>query len=305
MLRSPDLAGTAVLINEFGEVGIDHLLVERLDEETVLLASGCLCCAVRGDLVRALTNLATRDGLKRVVIETSGLADPVPVLQTLISERSVARAYALDGMIAVIDAVNGATNLDREPQAARQAALADILVLAKTDLAAPENVTPLAARLTRLNPMARQIIAVRGAVAPAWMLGNAEARDAARDWGRLAGLEAHQSHDAGVSSFCLTWEKPLHWQGFGMCLEMLIAARGASLLRVKGILDLEGQPRPVAIHGVQHIFHEPQLLQAWPADEPRRSRLVFITRDLDRAIVAEAFAAFEQASGAPASGEPR
>lgn len=314
LLRAPELAGAAVLINEFGEVGIDHLLVERLDEETVLLASGCLCCSVRGDLVRALTRLAPRAAageVRRVVIETTGLADPAPVLQTLMADLALVRSYALDGVVTVVDALNADSALATQPEAVRQVAIADRLVLAKTDLAAPGTVAALSARLRRLNPAAPLIVAVRGAVEPAALLGCGPFDPAERNaavW-RVAGEpEAPSSpdasrHDARISAFCLSWDKPLPWQGVGMCLQMLIATRGESLLRVKGILDLAGQARPVAIHGVGHVFHDPELLPAWPEGEARRSRLVFITRDLDRATVTGAFAAFTEASdGTEASG---
>jgi G3E family GTPase len=311
LLQRSELAGTAVLINEFGAVGLDHLLVEKLDEDTVLLNAGCLCCTVRGDLVRALRGLEPRiaaGDVRRVMIETTGLADPAPILHTLMGETV---RYRLDGVVTVVDAVNAAAQMDAEPEAVRQVAVADRLVLTKTDLATPAQVATLTARLRRLNPAAPLLRALHGEVDPAALL-DCGLFDAAgkitdvKDWldaeaFAAAGHPDHHHHDvnrhdARIQAFCLTWDKPLHWQGVGMCLEMLIGTRGENLLRVKGILNLVGQDRPVVIHGVQHLFHEPVLLAAWPAGDDRRSRLVFITRDLDRDTVAEGFNAFERAA---------
>jgi G3E family GTPase len=308
LLRRPELAGTAVLVNEFGEIGLDHLLVERLDDTTVLLNAGCLCCTVRGDLSRVLHGLQPRVAageVRRVVIETTGLADPAPILHTLMGDATLALRTRLDGVATVVDAVNAAAQLDAQPEAVRQVAVADRLVLSKTDLAGSGSAASLTARLRRLNPAAPLLIALRGEVDPAALL-NCGLFDAAekiadvRAWLDAEAFVPHHHdvnrHDAGIRTFCLTWDRPLHWQGIGMCLEMLIATRGENLLRVKGILNLAGQDRPVAIHGVQHLFHEPMLLAAWPPGDDRRSRLVFVTRDLDRETVAEGLRAFEQAA---------
>jgi len=314
LLRRPELAGTAVLINEFGAIGLDHLLVETLDEDTVLLNAGCLCCTVRGDLARALRRLEPRiaaGGLRRVMIETTGLADPAPILHTLMGEAALAVRYRLDGVVTVVDAVNAGSQLDAQPEAVRQVAVADRLVLSKTDLAGPAAVAALTARLRRLNPAAPLLTARHGEVDPAALLEcglfDADGKTAdVRAWLDAEAFATHDNdghhhhdvnrHDARIHAFCLTWDLPLHWQGVGMCLEMLIGTRGENLLRVKGILNLAGQDRPVAIHGVQHLFHEPVLLPAWPPGDDRRSRLVFITRDLDRATVAEGLRAFEEAA---------
>jgi G3E family GTPase len=211
--------------------------------------------------------------------------------------------------VTVVDAVNASSQMDAQPEAVRQVAVADRLVLAKTDLADPETVATLTERLRRLNPAAPVLTAVRGEVDPAALLecGLFDAGGKIADVAAWLNAEAFAAqdhhhhhdvnrHDAAIQAFCLTWDEPLHWQGIGTCLEMLIATRGESLLRVKGLLNLVGQDRPVAIHGVQHLFHEPVLLAAWPAGDDRRSRLVFITRDLDRTTVAEGLRAFEQAA---------
>ena len=312
LLRQPALAGTAVLINEFGEIGLDHLLVERLDENTVLLNAGCLCCTVRGDLSRALADLLPRVAageVRRAAIETTGLADPAPILATLMSDPTAARAYRLDGIVTVVDAVNGMAQLDAQPEAVRQAAVADRIVLSKTDLADPPE---LRERLRRLNPGAPLLVAVQGAVDAASLLhaGLFDPETKIPDVRGWLDAEAYADtdhghhhhdrnrHDARIAAFCLTFDRPLHWQGVATWLDMLVATRGESLLRIKGILNVVGQDRPVTIHGVQHLFHPPALLSAWPEGDPRTSRIVFITRDLPRDVIEEGLRAFNDAAAA-------
>ncbi len=311
LVRRPELAGTAVLVNEFGEIGLDHILMDKIDDTTALLPSGCLCCAVLGDLSRALRDLLPRvqsGEVRRVVVETTGLADPAPIVQTLMSDVSVAFRFRLDGIVTVVDAVHAMSQLDAHAEAVRQVAMADRIVLSKTDLAT--DTTALRARLRALNPGAPVLVADHGAIDPAAIL-DAGLFDATgkigdvRKWldeaafaAAPAGTRDPNRHDAHIQSFCLTYDEPLHWQGIGTCLEMLVGTRGESLLRVKGILNLVGQSRPVAIHGVQHMFHEPLLLEKWPDGDPRTSRIVFITRDLDRATVEAGLAAFEAAARA-------
>ncbi|HYF07466.1 MAG TPA: GTP-binding protein [Acetobacteraceae bacterium] len=330
LLKHPAMADTAVLINEFGEIGLDHLLVERLDEDTVLLNAGCLCCTVRGDLVRALRELAVKAeggrAIRRVVIETTGLADPAPILMTLMSDPVAQRAYRLDGVVALVDAVNGAATLGAQPEAVKQAAVADRLVLTKTDLAAPEAVAALEARLRRLNPGAPLLRATHGEIAPEALLEAGPFDPAAktadvRRWLDEEAFAAHghdghhqhnhahdhaphdpNRHDARIHAFCLTLDEPLHWEAIANWIEMLILTRGDSILRVKGLLNMVGQDRPVVLHGVQHVFHPPIRLPAWPEGDDRRSRLVFIVRDLSRETVERGLAAFQQAAAEGARG---
>ncbi len=302
LLPKPAMAGTAVLVNEFGEIGIDHLLVEKLDDTTMLLPSGCLCCSVRGDMARALRDLVPRiqaGEVRRVMVETTGLADPAPVVQTLLSDVMLARHFRMDGIVTVVDAIHGLASLDAHEEAVRQVAMADRIVLTKTDLApAP---AALLARIAALNPGAPMIHGDRGTIDPDAIL-ECGLFDAAgkiadvRRWLDDAAWGRGGAHDGSIHSFCLTFDKPLHWSGIGMCLEMLIGTRGENLLRVKGILNLVGQDRPVAIHGVQHMFHEPVLLPAWPPGDPRTSRIVFITKDLSRDTVEQGLLAFERAA---------
>ncbi len=325
LLRDPALADTAVLINEFGEVGLDHLLVETLRGEVVLLNAGCPCCTVRGDLVTRLRSLFLRRArgelpvFRRIVVETTGLADPALILHTFTADPLVLARCRLDSVVTVVDAVNGDATLDAQPEAVKQAAVADRLVLAKLDLASPASTAVLGERLRRLNPGAPQIPAEYGRVDAKLLLDigpfQPDAKiDVVRQWLNAeafapvtqdghhhhhhGGHDPHDRnrHDARIHAFCLTFARPLQWQGIGTFLEMLIATRGESLLRIKGLLNLAGQDRPLVIHGVQHVFHEPLLLRGWPPGDDRHSRIVFITRDLDRHVVEDGIAAFERAA---------
>jgi G3E family GTPase len=309
LLRQPELAGTAVLVNEFGEIGLDHLLVEKLDDTTVLLNAGCLCCTVRGDLTRVLREMlprARRDEISRIVIETTGLADPVPILATLMTDPVAASAYRLDGIVTVVDAVNGATHLDTQEEAVRQVAVADRIVISKTDLA---DAAALRDRLGGLNPGAPVAEAAHGVIDPGFILHAGLFNPAAKSpdvagWLHAAAYDhphhhPHHDpnrHDARIGAFCITLDDPLDWPALAMWLEMLVASRGENLLRVKGILNLKGQDRPVAIHAVRHLMHPPAKLAAWPDGDPRTSRMVFITRDLPRAVIEDGLRAFQAAS---------
>jgi G3E family GTPase len=299
LLQRPEMAGAAVIINEFGEIGLDHLLIATPSENTVLLSSGCLCCTVRGDLVETLADLyrKRRDGaipgFDRVLVETTGLADPVPILQTLITDPELAPLFALDSVVTLVDAVNGAQQLDAHPESVKQIAVADRLLLTKTDLATTEMLEPLRERLARVNPGAHRVTSVQGAVEPHHLFGAGLDRDDAdvvRRWlgeAQFVKIENHSRHhahdvnrhDDRIRAFCVYHEAPVSAAGLEMWLNMLAALRGTRLLRVKGLLNVAGMP--VAIHAVQTLIHEPITLARWP-DEDRRSRLVFITRDMTR-----------------------
>jgi G3E family GTPase len=313
LLRRPELARSAVLVNEFGEVGLDHLLMERLDDTTVLLNAGCLCCTVRGDLVRVLREMlprARRDEISRIIIETTGLADPIPILTTLMSDPVAASAYRLDGIVTVVDAVHGAAHLEIQEEAVRQVAVADRIIISKSDLGETK---ALRAQLHRLNPGAPLAEAAFGAVDPAFIL-HAGLFDPAKKIPDVAAwlnaeafaeaAEHHYHHDPNrhdgrISAFCVELDQPLDWPAVAMWLEVLVASRGANLLRVKGILNLRDHDRPVAIHAVRHLMHPPVKLSGWPPDDPRTSRIVFITRDLPRAVIEDGLQAFLTASAAP------
>jgi len=327
LLRDPAFSETAVVINEFGEIGLDHMLVESAREDMVLLASGCLCCTISGDLVATLRRLHQRRAAKelplfrRVVVETTGLADPAPILHTLMQDPMLAEVYRLDGVIATVDAVNGMDQLDRQMESLKQAAVADRLVLTKCDLAPDTKM--LEERLHSLNPGAPILKAVSGQLDPhalfdaglynpasksldvrRWLKEEAytpaadDHHDHHADDGHHSGLDRNR-HDDHIRAFCVTRSSPLDWDRFADWVEMMISLHGANLLRIKGVLNVAGADGPIAIHGVQHLFHPPVELKAWP-DADRRSRLVFITRDIDGDTMARSLAAFLGEDARPA-----
>jgi G3E family GTPase len=277
-----------VIVNELGEVGIDHHLLRRVDERTVLLDSGCLCCSLRDDLATELRDLLGRrdrgeiPAFRRVVVETTGLADPGPIVYTLLSEPVVRHHYRLETVVATVDAQHGL----REPESVRQAAAADTLVVTKTDVVPAVS---LAGRLAELNPAARVLEVSFGEVDPELLL-----RGGDHDLPEVA-VEPHD-HD-GVAALSLVLDEALDWTAFGIWLTMLLQARGQDILRVKGLLDVGG-PRPVLLNGVQHVVHPPLHLDAWP-DDDHRTRIVFIGRGLDRAALTESLRAFSRAATCP------
>jgi G3E family GTPase len=313
-----------VLINEVGEIALDHLFVEVLDESLLLLSSGCLCCAVRGDLLDSLERLAylrERGGtpqFRRAIIETTGLADPAPLLHLVMANPYLVQRYRLDGIVTVVDAINGAATLDAHEEAVKQAAMADRIVLAKSDLAmgadAAERLAALRARLKRLNPAAHILDAAKGEATPAALL-NAGLYDPAQkipDVARwlaeeavaAAGAPAGGSpsrHDDRIKVFSLASEAAIPLSVLDGFLELLRATHGEKLLRLKGIVRIAEEPdQPVVLHAVQHVLHPPARLPAWP-DEDRRSRLVCVTRDLEPSVVRRLFDAF---LGVPAPDTP-
>ena len=313
LLGEPGLENTAVIINEFGEVGLDHLLVEKSGEGIVELQGGCLCCTIRGDLVTTLEDLlARRDAgtlppFERIVIETTGLADPAPILHTVMHHPWLLHRLRLESVVTVIDAATGLQTLDTHPESVKQAAVADRLVLTKTDLAEGQAAQKaLVARLKSLNPGARILDAAEGE-AVASRLFDAGLYDPATktvDVGKWlaadaygpAGNHAHDHdpnrHDDHIAAFCLTHDAPISLEGLEMFLDLLRARFGAGLLRLKGIVELVDQPEyPLVLHGVQHIFHPPVRLPSWP-DGRRQTRIVCILRDADPEAVAALFRAF-------------
>jgi G3E family GTPase len=316
LLTDPALADTAVLINEFGEVGLDHLFVRPISEGVVLLASGCVCCTIRGDLVSALEELLRgRDNgrvppFSRVVLETTGLADPIPILQTLIGHPYLVLRLRLDGIVTVVDAVNGAATLDAHDEAVRQVAVADRLVLGKTDLATPEATAALVARLKALAPGAR-LLEPAGA-SPAALFGAGPFDPATRlpqvrVWLADETVAAHvhdPRDDTGIKAFTLSTEAAIRSPTLDMFLDLLRGMHGPRLLRFKGIIRLAENPaQPLVLHGVQHVLHPPLLLDGWP-DDDHRSRLVIIAKDVDPAEVTRLFEAFLAAPVLPPDATP-
>lgn len=305
LLAHPGLAQAAVLINEFGAVGLDHLLVKHVAEDIVMLNSGCLCCTVRGDMVDALRDLFLKrvkgevPEFDRVIIETTGLADPTPIIHTLMTDPLLASRYRLDGIVTTVDSVNGAATLNNHEEAVKQAAVADRLILTKTDIADYDKVEDLHARLRQLNPGAPIIRAHDGQIDPAAILdaGLFNDRDKIPDVRKWLNAEAYADshahdhhhhdvnrHDDRVAAFVFTTEKPVSWPALSFALELLISNKGENILRIKGIVNVNGRDKPLAIHGVQHVFHPPAQLDAWP-DDDHRTRIVFITRDFGREAI--------------------
>ncbi|MCY6383527.1 CobW family GTP-binding protein [Hoeflea prorocentri] len=312
LLKDPDLRDTAVIINEFGDVGIDHLLVEQSSDGVIELSDGCLCCTVRGELVDTLADLVDRlhtgriKALGRVIVETTGLADPAPVLHAIMGHPVLVQNYRLDGVITAVDAVNGDATLNAHEEAVKQVAVADRIVLTKTDLidpASPE-FARFTSRLMHLNPGAPQLSS-NDDEAKAVALFDCGLYDPATktaDVSRWLRDEAYRHdhdhvhdvnrHDARIRAFTLTEDKPIEPDALEMFVDLLRSSQSDKLLRMKGIVGLADDPdRPVVLHGVQSIFHPPVRLAGWP-DDDRRTRLVVITRDLEEAFVARLFAAF-------------
>jgi G3E family GTPase len=289
-LSSPEGQGTAVIVNEYGAVGIDDALVRDSADETVLLGNGCVCCITRTDLQAALRRLVfdrergTVPPFGRVVIETSGLADPGPILQTFSTDRALGGEFHIDVVLTVVDAVTGDASLDGAAEARKQVILADRLVISKTDLADAATVERLTQRLQQLNPRASIEIAVSGALDPQRVVEPMT--------GERSGFVAEAAHSDGVTSFVIEHDKPIEWLSFARAMETLIAVRGADLLRVKGILDVAGCRGPVVVQYVQHLAHPPVELETWP-DKNRNGRIVFITRNIPQQSIRDLFAAVQ------------
>ncbi len=309
LLGHPEMDETAVIVNEFGEIGLDHLLVEKVDEDTLLLNSGCLCCSVRGDLVDGMRKLFKQrvrrqvPPFTRLVIETTGLADPAPILQTLMTDPLLVSRFRLDGVITTVDAVNGGDALARQPESRKQVAVADRLLLTKLDIADGQALAALRAELSALNPAAPIHEVAHGEIAPNRLFNAGLYNPESKSLDVQAWLKAEAYHDPhghahdvnrhgeSIRAFCLTYERPLNWDRLNAWIEMLITLYGGGILRIKGILNVAEFDRPLVIHGVQHVFHPPVQLEAWP-DADRRSRLVFITRDLDPEMFEHTLKAF-------------
>jgi G3E family GTPase len=286
LLEKPEGANSAVVVNEYGEIGIDHALLRSSSDAVVLLGNGCLCCNVRSDLQESLRALfADRlrgavPSFERVIIETSGLADPGPVLQTFATDRGLGREFHLQALIAVVDAMTGLGNLERMPEARSQVALADRIVVTKSDLAGNEATERLIRQIGALNPGPLRL-AAGGVIDPAFLFD--EPPPGPRDiWPGVV------RHTHGLETFALQFEAPLSWPAFDQAMAVLMALRGPDLLRVKGLVAVEGCRGPVVVHYVQHVAHPPVELEEWP-DEDRRSRLVFITRGLSQSAVTQLF----------------
>jgi G3E family GTPase len=317
ILRDPSMAGAAVLINEVGAVGLDHLLVEQVSEDITLLESGCLCCTVRGDLVRSLRDLFMRrlrreiGGLDRVVIETTGLADPAPVIHTLLRDFFLAERFQLEGVVATVDVRHVHWQLAQHPEAVKQVAMADRVVLTKCDLADSLMIAEAEERVATLNPATELWQAEPGKLPPGLLEGmslyapEGKTPDVMRWLGETAireqqALQARQGvfapalvplHDSAISTYVLVFDAPFAWGDFSRALDTLQSVVGTQILRVKGLLAVQGEDTPRVIHAVQHERYPDTYLPAWP-DADHRSKLVFIVNDLPRSVLDKAFSAF-------------
>ena len=304
LLKRPDMNRVAVIVNEFGEQSIDHDLVQVSSEQMMLLNNGCLCCVLRGDLQETLRDLFVkrRTGeiidFDRVVVETTGLADPAPVMQTLMTDTMLQSQYRLDCVVTLVDAVNGPGQLDTMQEAVKQSALADRLVVTRADLADEAAVSELETRLRELNPQAPMKRAVNGEIDLPFLInvGLTNSRSRLEEVERWMGAEVPDEHghvhrhDSAVTSFSLRYDKPFTWSAFSQCMEVLTALRGPDMLRVKGLVNVEGHHGPLIVQGVQHLFHPPIELADWPGED-RATRLVFITRGIERGTVENLFSA--------------
>ncbi len=327
VLHDPRMDKAAVIVNEFGEVGLDHELMVAGSEDMVLLNSGCLCCTVRGDLVNTLRDmmmLRLREDVPsfdRVLIETTGLADPAPILHTLMSDELVTNYFRLDGVITTVDAANGTDTLDKQFESVKQVAVADRLLLTKTDLADEAGRETLEARLIAANPAAPRITVMNGDVDPAqlfnaglfdpktktadvagWLRDEAYAVEHDHEHGHDHDHDHDHAHDHGhdvnrhddqISSFCVTYEKPLRLDALEQWFDTIMMLKGPDLLRIKGIVNVAEMDRPVVVHGVQHVFHPPAVLDAWPSED-RRTRIVFITRNVERKVIEDTLTWFSE-----------
>ena len=329
LIQQRPLSRTLVLINEFGEIGLDHDLVTHSKDDAVIeMSSGCSCCTIRGDLARTLREAPGRFArggklwFDRVVIETTGLADPAPILHTLMNDPAVARRYRLDGVVTTVDAVNGDDTLDRHIESVKQAAVADRLLITKTDLADKDVLHRLQDRLRGLNPAAPQIISECGFVDPTslfdaglydpktktldvqrWLRAEAYGEPRDHDHGTAGHGYTHHHydvnrHDAHIKAVCLMIDEPIHSDALDLWLQALLRLRGADLLRIKGIMNIVDLDGPVVIHGVQHILQPAVMLKEWPSED-RRSRVVFITRDIDEAVLRDTLRVFTGARAEP------
>ena len=304
LLKDPELTRTAVIVNEFGEIGLDHLMLEPLDGETVVMAAGCLCCTIRDDLAATLVSLHHRRGSgaipphDRIIIETTGLADPAPITQLLLMHRDVVEHHHLAGLVSTLDGHLGLAQLDDTPDCVKQIAMADVVVLSKTDMEGVDT-EALVARVESLNPVVAIVLAGDADSSIITAPGGSASMDASVLAAPLNHRHGHHHHDinrhdAGIQAVPLVIDKPQDWMSLSMWLSFIISTHGAHLLRLKGVINVAGAPGPIIINGVRHIFHEPVHLPVWP-DQDRRTRLVFILKDLDPTVILDSWREFEAA----------
>ena len=307
ILKKKEMQKTAVIINEFGEIGLDHALIEHTDENIVELQSGCICCTIQGDLNKTLIDLFDKmmngkvSSFNRVLIETTGLANPVPIIHTLMSSIELIRIYSLDGVITVVDSVNGEKTLDLHEESLKQLALAEKIILSKTDIIDKDEIKSLIYRIKEINPVSQIIFSKFGNIPleEIFGLGAYDPYKKSADVKKWLAAEKYKDkkhhhhhdvnrHNENIRAFSMMSENPVNMIAFSFFRDMITAALGANLLRMKGIINIAGEERPAVIHGVQHIFHPVQWLETWP-DNDRRTKLVFITQNIKKEQIEDFF----------------
>ena len=307
ILKKKEMQKTAVIINEFGEIGLDHALIEHTDENIVELQSGCICCTIQGDLNKTLIDLFEKmmngkvSSFNRILIETTGLANPVPIIHTLMSSIELIRIYSLDGVITVVDSVNGEKTLDLHEESLKQLALAEKIILSKTDIVDKDEIKSLVYRIKEINPVSQIIFSKFGNIPleEIFGLGAYDPYKKSADVKKWLAAEKYKDkkhhhhhdvnrHNENIRAFSMMSENPVNMIAFSFFRDMITAALGANLLRMKGIVNIAGEERPAVIHGVQHIFHPVQWLETWP-DNDRRTKLVFITQNIKKEQIEDFF----------------
>jgi G3E family GTPase len=301
LLKKPEMSRTAVIINEFGKIGLDHCLIERTEENIIEMQNGCICCTIRGDLLKTLKDLIEKMSqgkitpFDRVVIETTGLANPVPIIHTLMTAPELYEVYTLDGVVTLVDATNGESTFDKHSESVKQAAMAERVIISKADMVDVNAVESLTARIKAINPGVTILNASHGNVdvRELFGLGTYDPYNKSRDVNEWLKHEAYHSHShhhhhhdvtrhsEAIQAFAMRYEKPVNMGAFSFFMELVSAQVGPDLLRMKGIINVQGSDTPAVIHGVQHVFHPVQWLDKWP-DEDRDSRLVFITNNIPK-----------------------
>ncbi len=314
LIKQKQMANAAIIINEFGEVGLDHDLIETTDEKVIELQNGCICCTIQGDLKTTLLNLLKKmekgdiSPFNHVIIETTGLADPVPIIHTLMTSLDLQRIYSIDGVITVVDSINGASTYNAHQEAVKQTAFADIIILSKTDIADKGTVDALTKRIKSINPKVTIIKSDKNSLPASKLLGLNDYNPQNKDWNVREWLEIeknkspsyshnhhdhHHEHDVNrhgddIETFAMVTSQPVSMTSVNFFLELLMSQMGENILRIKGILNIKGQSCPAVIHGVQHIFHPLGWLDKWPSDD-KQSRLVFITKNIKKDMIDDLF----------------
>ncbi len=307
ILKKKEMQKTAVIINEFGEIGLDHALIEHTDENIVELQSGCICCTIQGDLNKTLIDLFDKmmngkvSSFNRILIETTGLANPVPIIHTLMSSIELIRIYSLDGVITVVDSINGEKTLDLHEESLKQLALAEKIILSKTDIVDKDEINSLIYRIKEINPVSQIVFSKFGNIPleEIFGLGAYDPYKKSEDVKKWLAAEKYKDkkhhhhhdvnrHNENIRAFSMMSEKPVNMIAFSFFRDMITAALGANLLRMKGIINIAGEEHPAVIHGVQHIFHPVQWLETWP-DNDRRTKLVFITQNIKKEQIEDFF----------------